>query len=320
VWDVEVEQLAQHRRVLIAARFGGELTHPDGRRMQQLLDDPMQRTGNIRPLLLGEFRSPCIELAHLGRDDVFGPGAQGGHGRRDVGAAQPAEEVLDLAGDDLLDGGGLGSARREAARLSMSITVTPLRPVTSGATSRGTARSSTTSGPAPASRSRVSTGSAEAVAEITRAASRRAASRSSKGTATAPYASASRSARAALRLVIRTGPTPARVSVATESAPIAPAPITSAGRPSRSPSWAAATSSAAVTTLWPALSMPVSACARLPTRSACCISSCSSRPAVSASVAAWYASRNCPRICASPTTIESSPADTRNECSTAASS
>ncbi len=47
----------------------------------------------------------------------------------------------------------------------------------------------------------------------------------------APYASASRSARAALRLVIRSGPTPARVSVATDSAPIAPAPITSAGRP-----------------------------------------------------------------------------------------
>ena len=101
------------------------------------------------------------------------------------------------------------------------------------------------------------------------------------------------------------GPAPARRRVASGQAPIDPAPTTSAGRPrDRRPGPAAR---AAVTTLCPARSMPVSACTRLPTRSACCMSSCSSRPAASCSAATPYASRSWPRICASPTTIESRP-------------
>jgi hypothetical protein len=44
VRDVQVEQLAQQSAVLVAAGFGGELPDPYGRRVQQLLDDPVQRT------------------------------------------------------------------------------------------------------------------------------------------------------------------------------------------------------------------------------------------------------------------------------------
>ena len=57
--------------------------------------------------------------------------------------------------------------------------------------------------------------------------------------------------------------------------PSSPAPITRAVRPSTPPG---TRSSAALTTLCPARSMPVSACTRLPTRRACCINSCISRP------------------------------------------
>ena len=101
---------------------------------------------------------------------------------------------------------------------------------------------------------------------------------------------ASRSARSAERLATTTSSaTPRRRSVATASAPIEPAPtITSARcrgasgaehrgrrRPARP-----------TTTDAPARSMPVSACTRLPTRSACCMSSCSTLPTASGSAAA----------------------------------
>ena len=66
--------------------------------------------------------------------------------------------------------------------------------------------------------------------------------------------------------------------------------------------------------------MPVSACTRLPTRSAVWAASCSTLPTVAAWMPVPYAPRSCPRICDSPTTIESSPAATRSRCSAAASS
>ena len=122
------------------------------------------------------------------------------------------------------------------------------------------------------------------------------------------------------RLATTISPTPARASVATDSAPIDPAPITSACLPGSGPSNRSASDSPTETTEAPARSIPVSECTRLPTRRACWHSSCSSRLTASSSAAAAYAVRSWPRICDSPTTIESSPAATENRCSTAASS
>ena len=50
----QVEQLAQQRRVLVAAGLGGELADPDGRLVQQPLHDPVHRAGDLGPLLVGE--------------------------------------------------------------------------------------------------------------------------------------------------------------------------------------------------------------------------------------------------------------------------
>ena len=129
--------------------------------------------------------------------------------------------------------------------------------------------------------------------------------------------STSRWARSAERLSTTISCAPARRRWAAVSAPIAPAPTTTARTPRRSPSVWAATASASETTEAPAASIPVRVCTRLPTRSACCDSSCSVRPTVPAVSAAAYAARSWPRICASPMTIESSPAATANRCWTA---
>ncbi len=209
--------------------------------------------------------------------------------------------------------------------------VTPGRAPTAPSTSRGTARSSSTSGrPAARRQRRLDRRRGRApvptapVQQTTRSAPASAAGRSASGDRagpTPPSCAASRSARRGDRLATASRPTPARARVAADSAPIDPAPITSAGRPAQRTEHPRGLGQPRLTTIEaPARSMPVSACTRLPTRSACCISSCSSRPAASSSAAAAYASRSWPRICASPTTIESSPAATENRCSTAASS
>jgi hypothetical protein len=101
---------------------------------------------------------------------------------------------------------------------------------------------------------------------------------------------------------------------------IEPAPTTTARRPERSPSVAAATSRPTLSSDRPALSMVVSLRARFPTRSACWKSSFSARPAVPDSWARTSPARTWPRIWPSPTTIESSPADTSKSCCTARSS
>jgi hypothetical protein len=55
--------------------------------VQQLLDDPVQRTGNVGALLLGEFGPPRDELAQLRGDHLIRAGTQSRDGRRDVRAA-----------------------------------------------------------------------------------------------------------------------------------------------------------------------------------------------------------------------------------------
>ena len=292
----EVEQLAQQGRVLVAAGLGGELAHPHGGRVQQPLHHPVHRAGHLGALLVGQVRPALGQPAQLGGDHLVGPPAQGGHGGRHVGAAQPGEEALDLGGHDL-DGGGVrpgGRTVRLAAPPSADVDHLDAGQLGDArSTSRGTARSSRTSGPggarsasAPVTTSRVRTGSVDAVAPTTMS-TWRARRPARPSTAVAPYDSASRTARSAPRLVTVSGPAPGRDRVATASEPIAPAPTTRAGWPASRRECSAASSSAAVTTLWPARSMPVSACARLPTRSACCISSCSSRPAASALGRQW---------------------------------
>ena len=148
---LQVEQFAQQRGVLVAAGLGGQLADPT----------------------VGECSSCCTTRCRYGQPrraapslnsgrrwasrrssaatTLVGAGAQRGDGRCHVGAAQPAEEVLHLGGDDLLDGGGSAAAgRRRAGSLPAGRCRSPRRraaSATSASTSRGTARSSTTSGP-----------------------------------------------------------------------------------------------------------------------------------------------------------------------------
>ena len=112
---------------------------------------------------------------------------------------------------------------------------------------------------------------------------------------------------------------PARVRCAADSAPIAPAPISTAVLPASPPSRRSAMLRATDTTEAPAASMAVSECTRLPTDSARWASSCSTRPTVRLVSAVAYARRTWPSTCCSPITAESRPLATANRCSTAAS-
>ncbi len=135
--------------------------------------------------------------------------------------------------------------------------------------------------------------------------------------------SASRSARSPVRFATAISATPTRARVAAASEDIDPAPITRARLPrahSATGVPTASCSSPKVTSDWPARSIPVSECARLPTRSACWNRSLISRPAECSSWPSARASLSWPRICPSPTTIESSPHATENRWCTARSS
>ena len=87
-----------------------------------------------------------------------------------------------------------------------------------------------------------------------------------------------RAARSGVRLMTTMSRRPRRRRVAPDSAPIEPAPSTTARRPASEPSSASARSRATETTDAPARSMPVSECTRLPIRSAVCARSCSTVP------------------------------------------
>ncbi len=136
-------------------------------------------------------------------------------------------------------------------------------------------------------------------------------------------ASARRRARSSVRLATASSATPARARVAAASEDMEPAPMISARLPrahSVTGAPSASCSRPKVTSDWPALSMPVSLCARLPTRRACWKRSLRSRPAVCSSWPSASASLIWPRIWPSPTTIESSPQATEKRWWTARSS
>ena len=150
-----------------------------------------------------------------------------------------------------------------------------------------------------------------------------AAGSSASGDARAPpTAAASRSAWLGVRLATTTSAAPARGGDGGGERAIEPAPTTSDLACRRAaPRTRAARSSPAVTSERPARSMPVSAWARLPTRSACWNSALSGGPdGARAPGRSRSASRIWPRIWLSPTAIESSPTATWNRCETAPSS
>ena len=139
------------------------------------------------------------------------------------------------------------------------------------------------------------------------------------GTDRAAYSSASRSALPSVRLTTAVSAAPRRVAVETASEAIAPAPTTSTRSPARllpGTAW----SRAALTMEGAAWAMSVSAWERLPIRRACWNSTLSAGPTVPSSWPRRSASRVWPRICPSPTTIESSPAETWKRWETAPSS
>ena len=153
-----------------------------------------------------------------------------------------------------------------------------------------------------------------------------AAGRSASPAAVALTSAARRSAWLRVRLATTMLAAPLRAAAAAASALIEPAPTISTSRPASAsapgplPRLAAASSTATVSRLRPAWSIPVSARARLPVRSASRPSSLRTRPTVPCSPANRSAERTWPRICPSPTTIESSPQVTAIRWLTARSS
>ncbi len=223
-----------------------------------------------------------------------------------------------------------GVAAWACERLSRSTRSAPGSSCTAWSTSRGMARSRKARGvaaardaTAAATSSAPITVPAAPVQEITRSTSASASgtlARSRVRATSPPRISTSRSARSGVRLAISRSVTPVRTRVAAASELIEPAPTTSARLPAIAPAPAATCSRPKVTSDWPALSMPVSLCARLPTRRACWKSSLRPRAAVCSSCALARASRSWPRIWPSPTTIESRPQATEKRWWTARSS
>ena len=225
----------------------------------------------------------------------------GGHGR---GAAR-RQVGRELLGQDGPHGGDVGvpgqglAVAAPAASVSRSTTVTPGRSAAPASTSRGRARSSRTS-PAPgrsrragASRtmSAVITVPGAPVQEMTRSAAAIRAGRSVRSAGVPGHGgrpAAGRGRGCGWRP--RWRPRPARAAPATASALIEPAPTTSTERPGQHllrpsadgpPSGRrAAAARPTLSRLAPARSMPVSACARLPVRSASAPSSDRARSSV----------------------------------------
>ena len=108
--------------------------------------------------------------------------------------------------------------------------------------------------------------------------------------------------------------TPLFASAAAVSLPASPAPTTRTVRPERSPSVLRA--SATAVELTETACRPISVCVRAlrPTRIAVWNRREIAGVCVPAAVAAVNAPRTCPRISDSPTTIDSTPAATRNRC------
>jgi len=166
----------------------------------------------------------------------------------------------------------------------------------------------------------VTVGVAPAVAAMTRSAAASSSPTRSRGTARLPSSRARAAPVAGVRLATTSWPAPASWTAWPASRASPPAPTSRTRRPARSPSCPAATRSPTETVeRWPA-PMPVWLRARRPTLIALVNKADSTGPTVRSAWAAANASRTWPRIWASPTTIESTPAATPNRCRTARSS
>ena len=87
---VEVEQVAQRlRRSRRRSAVAGQLLHPDGGRVQQLLDHPVHGQLHLGAGLLVQGGQPLLQPGQLGGDHLGGPRAQRDHGRGDGLRAAP---------------------------------------------------------------------------------------------------------------------------------------------------------------------------------------------------------------------------------------
>src|SRR5215212_8870982 len=173
---------------------------------------------------------------------------------------------------------------------------------------------------APATNSLPKTHSPEPVELTTTSAAGSSSARESKLTATPPTLSASDAACPAVRLAIRISRTPLPLRYLTTSPLISPALRIRVRLPPSVPKTSSVIFNATRATESELFPRPVSERTRLPTRRAVWKSRLRIGPVLSSSVAARYASRTCPRIWPSPTTIESSELATRYRCRTASSS
>ena len=55
--DLQVEQFAERLRICFAAWLGGQLPDPDGRLVEQALDDPVDAVGDLGAVAVG---IPCV--------------------------------------------------------------------------------------------------------------------------------------------------------------------------------------------------------------------------------------------------------------------
>ncbi|MNI56464.1 hypothetical protein D3C73_1114700 [compost metagenome] len=197
---------------------------------------------------------------------------------------------------------------------------------TSASMSRGTARSNSSIGlcrrarRALATAARWITGSRAAVAENTTSASARWRSSSVSGSATPPWRLASSCACARVRLAISRRRTLPSLRWRAASSMVSPAPTSSTVESSRRANAFCARRTAAEATDTGLAPTWVSVRARLATENVCWNSRSRRWPSRPWSRAVDQASFTWPRICGSPSTIESSPVATRNRWRTASAS
>ena len=97
---VEVEQLAQRGGVRVAAGRRGQFLHPDGRRVQHLLDRAAHRAGHLGRGRPRRGRAAGRRAGQLGVDHLVGPGPQRGDGRGDRELLLLGQVVAELVGHD----------------------------------------------------------------------------------------------------------------------------------------------------------------------------------------------------------------------------
>ena len=215
-------------------------------------------------------------------------------------------------------------SRSSSARSARVTRVTPGSSATAGSTSCGRARSTIASGRpsgrAVRNRSASTRTPVAPVQAMRRSALASVLPSSDSGAGWASYSRARRSALTELRFTTVTSAASSLEAVAVARPAMAPAPTMTTRLPATPPSTPSTRARPALTRDGAAWSMSVSARERLPTRSACWKSTLRAGPTVPCSWPRRSASRVWPRICPSPTAIESRPAATWNRCETAPSS